>query len=69
MHHNPEKLSPKREFLIKILICGFIVLTVLAIYWQVRTFDFVNFDDPIYIKNNLIYEVTINSNPFPYSEN
>jgi tetratricopeptide (TPR) repeat protein len=36
----------------KSIIIVFIAVSVLAAYWQVGGFDFVNFDDPVYITTN-----------------
>ena len=44
-----------KEFIIKhrdILVCLFLVMATLAVYWQVQNYDFVNFDDNIYIIEN-----------------
>ncbi len=35
-----------------ILICLFLIIAILATYWQVKSHDFINFDDDIYITNN-----------------
>ena len=35
-----------------ILICLLLTIAVFAVYWQVVGFDFVNFDDPYYVKDN-----------------
>src|SRR5581483_975346 len=29
-----------------------LALTILAVYWQVRHFDFINFDDDVYVYRN-----------------
>jgi len=36
----------------ELLICLLLTLCVLAVYWQVRQHDFVNFDDDVYVINN-----------------
>ncbi|MGA1868191.1 MAG: tetratricopeptide repeat protein [bacterium] len=36
----------------EILVCVFLVIATLAIYWQVRNHEFINYDDPKYITNN-----------------
>jgi len=44
-----------KEFIIKhrdILICLFLVIVTLAVYWQVQNYDFVNFDDNLYVTEN-----------------
>lgn len=33
-------------------ICVLLILATLAVYWQVVGFDFINFDDDSYVKNN-----------------
>ena len=35
-----------------LLVCLFFVIAVLAVYWQVRNHDFINFDDDLYITMN-----------------
>ena len=37
-----------------ILICLFLTIAVFAVYWQAAGFDFVNFDDPFYVKDNSV---------------
>jgi tetratricopeptide (TPR) repeat protein len=37
----------------KLLICLFLTIAVLAVFWQVKNNDFVNFDDPRCITENL----------------
>jgi tetratricopeptide (TPR) repeat protein len=39
---------------IKVLFCVLLALSVFAVYWQVSSFDFVSFDDPMYVKDNPI---------------
>ena len=34
------------------LICVFLIIATLAVYWQVKDFDFTHFDDNIYITDN-----------------
>ena len=34
------------------LVCFFLVLIAVAVYWRVTGFDFVNYDDPTYISEN-----------------
>ena len=41
-----HKLRPE------ILVCLFLVLAILVVYWQVRNYTLVNFDDVSYILNN-----------------
>ncbi len=35
-----------------VLICLILIIAILATYWQVRSHDFISFDDDIYITNN-----------------
>ena len=35
-----------------ILICLLLVLAILAVYWQVGSHEFINFDDPLYVTKN-----------------
>ena len=35
-----------------ILICLVVILTTAAVYWQVRNYDFINYDDNIYVFRN-----------------
>ncbi len=37
---------------VPLLICVLLTLAILAIYWPVSSFDFVNYDDPIYAAGN-----------------
>jgi tetratricopeptide (TPR) repeat protein len=37
---------------LEILICLFLVLATFAVYWQVREFSFVNYDDDSYVTDN-----------------
>jgi Flp pilus assembly protein TadD len=43
-----QKLKIRPEF----LICLFLVVTTLAVYFQVRNYDFIDYDDEIYVTNN-----------------
>ena len=35
-----------------VLVCLFLIVATLAVYWQVQNFDFVNFDDGKYVAEN-----------------
>ena len=54
-----------------ILVCFFIVVTTLAVYWQVQNHGFVNLDDGSYIQDNqyvrsgLTFEGIIRAFSFP----
>ncbi len=36
----------------KIVICTALVLLVLAVFWPVQHYDFVNYDDNLYVQDN-----------------
>ena len=44
--------SEKIRFYRSVLIGLLLVLMTLALYWPVQSFDFVNYDDEVYITNN-----------------
>ena len=47
--------NSSKEFIVKhlnILVCLFLVIATLAVYWQVQNHNFVNYDDNLYIYNN-----------------
>ncbi|MCP4345680.1 MAG: tetratricopeptide repeat protein [Desulfobacterales bacterium] len=51
----PDKIAYKTlSFNIRrdILVCLFLVISLLAVYSQVRNFDFINYDDDDYVYNN-----------------
>ena len=44
--------SKKKHFYRDVLIGSILVLMTLALYWPVQSFDFVNYDDEVYVTNN-----------------
>jgi protein O-mannosyl-transferase len=56
MDRNPNKNRP-------LLICLLLALVILAVYYQVHNFSFINYDDPIYVSenSNLHPGLTLNS--------
>ena len=38
---------------LKFIICIFLVISTLTVYWQVKDHEFVNYDDDVYITSNL----------------
>jgi len=46
---NKINFSSKKQILIIYVV---LILATLAVYWQVHQYDFVNFDDPVYITEN-----------------
>ncbi|MGO9148021.1 MAG: tetratricopeptide repeat protein [Desulfomonilia bacterium] len=55
--------TPKRyhrSLCFEVLICLLLAGVIFFVYWQVTSFDFINFDDEIYIENNHSIEHGIN---------
>ncbi len=51
----PRTNNRSKEFIIKhrdILVCLFLVMATLAVYWQVQNYDFTDLDDNAYIYEN-----------------
>ena len=48
-NHSPEVVSRRR---LDFWICLLLLLATFAVYAPVRSFDFVNFDDPEYVRDN-----------------
>ena len=46
---NKLNISPQRQSLIVYVV---LVIVTLAVFWQVNQYDFVNFDDDIYLTEN-----------------
>lgn len=46
------RVTHKIEFPVEIFIYAFLFISILSIYWQVRTFDFISFDDYMYVRDN-----------------
>jgi len=44
-----QKLNIRPEF----LICLFLVVATLAVYFQVRNFAFIDYDDDVYVTQNV----------------
>ena len=51
MNHPPAKAAPDRDLLIRAVCLGLAVVT-LGLYWQVKSFEFNNYDDAPYITEN-----------------
>jgi len=50
----------------EVLVCLFILLTTIAIYWPVGNYEFVNFDDDIYFENRYVKD-GLTSNGFKWT--
>ena len=35
-------------------VVGLLVLAIASVYWPVATFEFTNFDDPVYVTENMV---------------
>jgi protein O-mannosyl-transferase len=46
-------LAGKRQTLVDLAIWLGLILSILVVYLQVRSFDFVNYDDPVYVYKNI----------------
>ena len=44
-----NNISPQGQ---KLIIYIVLILAILAVFWQVNQYDFVNFDDPVYVMEN-----------------
>ena len=49
--NNKIEISPERQRLIVYL---FLIVVTFAVYWQVNQYDFINFDDKIYVQKIFI---------------
>jgi tetratricopeptide (TPR) repeat protein len=47
-----KKMDKGSKIRPKILICLFLVIATLAVYWQLRNYEFVGFDDDVFIIQN-----------------
>ncbi len=44
-----------------VLICLLLAISTFAVYWPARTFDFVDYDDQVYVKENVIVRSGLNA--------
>ena len=44
--------AAEKQTLLDLGICAGLILATLAVYWQAASFDFVNYDDPVYVYQN-----------------
>ena len=49
------------------LVAAALAILTLAVYWQVRGFDFINFDDDLYITNNLVVQKGLTGEGISYA--
>jgi hypothetical protein len=53
MKISSEKLASK------ILIAAFLLISILAVYCQIKNFEFVYYDEPKYVRNNPMLKLRI----------
>jgi tetratricopeptide (TPR) repeat protein len=49
-----DKITHKARYYSDIFIYAFLCVSILSVYWQVLTFDFISFDDYMYVRDNPI---------------
>lgn len=52
MNDNIANRNSRLQIRSDLLICLFLVMAILFVYWQVRNHDFINFDDDLYVTIN-----------------
>jgi len=48
-----RKVPPFRRYALEFLICLFLIVAILAVFWQVRNHEFLTYDDNDYVTANL----------------
>jgi protein O-mannosyl-transferase len=56
MIRNPHRTEPENTDGLNILFCFLMIIFLLVVYWPVRHFDYVNFDDDVYVTRNPIIQ-------------
>ncbi len=67
-----HKRNPERSFSssqINIIIVSILIIVTLIIYWQVKDFNFINFDDEIYVTKNEIVKSGLNQKSIAWAFN
>ena len=59
-----QKIS---NYQLKLLICFFLIIAVLSVFWQVKNNDFVNYDDPRCVPENVHIQSGFNSNDLKWA--
>jgi len=49
------------------LICALLILATAAVYWQVASFEFVNWDDPLYVRDNPMVQAGLSAGSIYYA--
>ena len=47
---NKINISPGRQ---KLIVCIVLTIATLAVFWQVKHFNFINYDDGVYVTHNI----------------
>ena len=55
---NKINISSKKQILIVYIVLAFVTL---AVFWQVNQYDFINFDDNVYVYREHSYPVRNNA--------
>lgn len=58
--HDPLPPPCRRLSWYQFLACTVIVTLIAVVNWQVRNFEFINFDDPLYITENARVQTGLN---------
>ncbi len=56
MIRNHRTTEPANTSGLNSLFCFLLVIFILVVYWPVRHFDFVNYDDNVYVIQNPIIQ-------------
>jgi len=48
----PTKVQPLRRYALEVSICLFLIAAILAVFWQVRFHEFLEYDDNVYVTEN-----------------
>ena len=46
--HSKSIFSRRRD----VMVCLFIIISTFSVYWQLHNYDFVNYDDNVYVTEN-----------------
>jgi tetratricopeptide (TPR) repeat protein len=52
MNDNIANKNNRLQIRSDLLVCLFLVIAILSVYWQVRNHDFINYDDDLYVSSN-----------------
>jgi len=49
---TPDAIAPAKNFRRDLILCALLAAGVLLVFWPVRSFEFLNYDDPEYVTDN-----------------